>query len=134
MRVINLKYEAQFYQFAMYEEGCTEVHNGTEMPFPNLTEDEVHKRISEEFLKWFMGRTEQVTCIPYPITKQQKSDWWVVMKSRPRILEVSLVDIPFQEDVDIAKTSRIDVAVQDIGPLVHDDEEQKISMVSDSET
>ncbi|KAI5659141.1 hypothetical protein M9H77_27934 [Catharanthus roseus] len=42
------------------------------------------------------------------------------MKSRPRILHVPLVDVPFQEDFDIAETSRIDVHVQDIGTLIHE--------------
>ncbi|KAI5671360.1 hypothetical protein M9H77_11724 [Catharanthus roseus] len=42
------------------------------------------------------------------------------MKSRPRSLDVPLVDVPFQEDVGIVETSRIDVDVQDIGTLIHE--------------
>ncbi|KAI5672847.1 hypothetical protein M9H77_13211 [Catharanthus roseus] len=45
------------------------------------------------------------------------------MKSKPRILDVPLVEVPFQEDIDIAETSRIDVDVQDIGTLVHESDE-----------
>ncbi|KAI5675548.1 hypothetical protein M9H77_06498 [Catharanthus roseus] len=44
----------------------------------------------------------------------------VLMKSRPRVLDVSLVDIPFQENVDSVETSMIDVDIQDIGLLVHE--------------
>ncbi|KAI5663280.1 hypothetical protein M9H77_22603 [Catharanthus roseus] len=42
------------------------------------------------------------------------------MKSRHHILDVPLVDVLFQEDVDIAETSRIDVDVQDIRTLIHE--------------
>ncbi|KAI5683157.1 hypothetical protein M9H77_04385 [Catharanthus roseus] len=42
------------------------------------------------------------------------------MKSRLHILDVPLVDIPFQEEVDIAKTSRIGIDVPDIGTLLHE--------------
>ncbi|KAI5652600.1 hypothetical protein M9H77_29787 [Catharanthus roseus] len=48
----------------------------------------------------------------------KESDWWAVIKSRPRMLNVLLVDVPFQELVDIAETSRIDVDIQDIGTLI----------------
>ncbi|KAI5650386.1 hypothetical protein M9H77_36391 [Catharanthus roseus] len=37
-----------------------------------------------------------------------------------RILEVPLIDVPFIEDIDIDKTSRIDVDVQDIETLIHE--------------
>ncbi|KAI5653868.1 hypothetical protein M9H77_31055 [Catharanthus roseus] len=42
------------------------------------------------------------------------------MKSRSRILDVPLVDVLFQEDINIAETLRIDVDVQDIGTLIHE--------------
>ncbi|KAI5672744.1 hypothetical protein M9H77_13108 [Catharanthus roseus] len=45
---------------------------------------------------------------------------------RPRILDVPLVDIPFQEDVDIAEISRIDVGVQDVGTHVHESGELEL--------
>ncbi|KAI5658520.1 hypothetical protein M9H77_27313 [Catharanthus roseus] len=38
-------------------------------------------------------------------------------------LYVPLVDVPFQEYVDIAETSRIDIDVQGIGTLVHESSE-----------
>ncbi|KAI5652792.1 hypothetical protein M9H77_29979 [Catharanthus roseus] len=65
-------------------------------------------------------QAEQVYFIPYPMTKRQKSDWWTVMKSRPCVLDVPLVDIPFQENVDSVDTSMIDVDIQDVGPLIHE--------------
>lgn len=63
---------------------------------------------------------EQVSYIPYPTTKWQKSYLWVVIKSRLCLLDVPLVDFPFQENVDIVKTSMIDIDIEDIGSLMHE--------------
>ncbi|KAI5672599.1 hypothetical protein M9H77_12963 [Catharanthus roseus] len=65
-------------------------------------------------------KVKQVTYVPHLTPKRRKSDWWAVMKSRPRISDVPLVDVLFQEDVDIAKTSSLNVDVQDIGTLVNE--------------
>ncbi|KAI5671668.1 hypothetical protein M9H77_12032 [Catharanthus roseus] len=139
MSMINLKYEAWFCQFAMHNERYTKYTMELRRRFPSLTEI-TYRRESVTGFQSGLGRNlgnrvmgislmelgfmqknevEQVTYTPYPATKSQKSDYWVIMKSRPRILDVPLVHIPYQEDVDIVETSRIDIDVQEIGPLVH---------------
>ncbi|KAI5648167.1 hypothetical protein M9H77_34172 [Catharanthus roseus] len=79
------------------------------MRFPSLTEGDIQTRISERFSLWLREEAEQVTYVSHSTTKRQKNDWWAIIKSRPHILEVLLIDVPFQEDVDI-----------DIGTLVHE--------------
>ncbi|KAI5661962.1 hypothetical protein M9H77_21285 [Catharanthus roseus] len=58
--------------------------------------------------------------ITYPDTKRQKIDWWAILKSRPRVFDVPVVEVVFQEDVGIVETSLVDHRIEDIGPLTHD--------------
>ncbi|KAI5657825.1 hypothetical protein M9H77_26618 [Catharanthus roseus] len=78
------------------------------MHFPSLTEGDIQTRISEGFSSWF--REEMKNPVNASSSECLKNLSW----------EVPLVNVPFQEDVDIDETSRIDVDVQDIGTLIHE--------------
>lgn len=56
----------------------------------------------------------------YPGAKRQRSDWWAVLKSRPHAFYVPIVDVAFQENVDIAETSIVDHRIEDIETLTHE--------------
>ncbi|KAI5681568.1 hypothetical protein M9H77_02796 [Catharanthus roseus] len=69
---------------------------------------------------FFAYQAKQVSYITYPSTKRQNIDWWAVLKSRPRVFNVPIVEVLFQEDVGIAKTLSVDRKIEYIGPLTHE--------------
>ncbi|KAI5656312.1 hypothetical protein M9H77_25105 [Catharanthus roseus] len=86
----------------------------------NIVEPHSKKRhpVYDPFV--FSHQVEQVSYVTYPGAKRQKIDWWAILKSRPRVFNVSVVEVAFQEDVGIAKTSLVDPMIEGISPLAHE--------------
>ncbi|KAI5657868.1 hypothetical protein M9H77_26661 [Catharanthus roseus] len=68
----------------------------------------------------FCSLSETSSYIMYLHAKRERSDWWVVMKSRPPVFYVPVVDVAFQKNVDIIETFILDRRIEDIGTLVHE--------------
>ncbi|KAI5666671.1 hypothetical protein M9H77_16524 [Catharanthus roseus] len=65
-------------------------------------------------------QAELVSLLIYPGSKRPRTDWISVMKSRPRLIDVSYQDDVFQEKVDIHEGLAVDVTIEEVGPLVHE--------------
>ncbi|KAI5671396.1 hypothetical protein M9H77_11760 [Catharanthus roseus] len=59
---------------------------------------------------------EEVSYLPYPGSKTPRTDQVSVMKTRPQLLDISVLDDALE--VDVHEGSAIDVMIKDVGPLV----------------
>ncbi|KAI5680842.1 hypothetical protein M9H77_02069 [Catharanthus roseus] len=67
-----------------------------------------------------LAELKQVSFLPYPGSKRPRTDCDCVIKSQPRLIDISVQDDAFQENVDIDEASTLDVMIEDVGPLIYE--------------